>query len=104
MSEGVKDLNPLHEVPWSNIKGAYVKVHQEVSEDPLALSEVDTYLETREGEIVGREKGQSLYYDSERGENIPTHNAAIYLETPEDTILEVSTDKTANELLEFEPE
>lgn len=101
MTDGITDLNALHEVPYSNIKGAYVKVHQSISTDPMYPQK--ERIETREGVIVGREKGQSLYYDSDMGENIPTHNAAIYLETPEDTILEVRTDKTENELLEFQP-
>jgi hypothetical protein len=103
MSDGIKDLDALHEVPWSSIKGAYVKVKQETTEH-VTVQRQATKTEIREGKIVGREKGQSLYYDSEIGENIPTHNAAIFLDTPENTILEVSTDKTENELLEFLPE
>jgi len=104
MSDGIS-LSHLHEVPWSNIEGAYVKVRQETTEyDYLRDTEPQRTTEIREGVIVGRAQGRGLYYDSERNENIPTSiGPSIYLDTPEDTILEVRTDKTENELLEFEP-
>jgi len=101
MSENITDLSVFHEVPWENIDGAYVKVHQKIDSTPHMPRK--ERLETREGQIVGREIGQSLYYDSQRGESAPTYQAAIYLETPEDTILEIRTDKPGNELIEFKP-
>jgi len=96
-------LSHLHEVPYSNVEGAYVKVKQEVNTNPVVISEQpETHTETREGEIVGRAEGTGLYYSEKHGENIADSiGPCIYLSTPEDTILEVSTDKPENELLEF---
>lgn len=103
-----KELEDLHEAPWSRIEGAYVRVRQEVdNRDPLDPTQNDredlVTSEEREGELVGRGEGRGLYYDSEHGRNIPMSiGPAIYLDTPEDTILEVRTGKLDNELLAFE--
>jgi len=103
----IKNLEALHEVPYSNIKGAYVKVKQE--QQPTELLEVGNptarETKTREGTIVGRANGTGLYYDSQMKESVvDTIGPCIYIETPAETILEVNTEKTNNELLEFEPE
>jgi len=98
----VPELPELHEMPYSEINGAYVKVHQQVTSSPMMPQKERR--ETREGTIAGRQKGHGLYFDSELGQNVPTTECAIFIETPEDTILEVRTDKPENELLEFEPQ
>jgi hypothetical protein len=101
-------LQALHDAPWSRIEGASVRVRQKVDHrDPLDPEQDDrtdrVTTEKRDGELVGRAEGTGLYYDSERGENIPTSiGPAIYLDTPEDTILEVRTEKPENELLAFD--
>jgi hypothetical protein len=103
MTDGVS-LSHLHEVPYSNIKGAYVKVKQErIRGDPMDIS-TETKREklTREGTIVGRANGTGLYYDAQRGESVVDRiGPCIYIETPEETVLEVSTEKSGNELLEY---
>lgn len=102
-------LEAIHEVPWSNIEGAHIRVQQEIDDrDPLDFHEdrgADlVYTEERGGELVGRAEGQGLHYDSGRGEIMPTRiGPAIFLSTPQDTVLEVRTDKLDNKLLEFEP-
>jgi len=103
--DGLTNLSALHEVPYSNVEGAYVKVKQEQQPDDLLELGNPQARETeiREGTIVGRAEGTGLYYDSQRRENVvDTIGPCIYIETPEDTVLEVSTEKTQNELLEFE--
>jgi len=95
-------LADLHILSWDMIEGAYVKVKQEVTETSELSLQPKTETVVREGTIVGRANGTTLYYDSKTGENIPDNECGIYLETPEDTILEVRTDKLNNELLEFE--
>jgi len=102
-------LSDLHEASWSRIEGAYVRVRQEVDRrDPLRPGDDQqdrVTTEEREGELVGRAEGTGLYYDPDRGRNIPDSiGPAIYLDTPEDTILEVRTDKCENELLAFDCE
>jgi len=110
MSDDGVALSHLHEVPWSNVEGAFVRVKQEIdNNDPLAhiseWSEENVDTEERRGTITGRAQGTGLYYDADRGESIPTGlGPAIFIDTPQDTILEVRTDKPGNELLEFQPE
>jgi len=99
-------LEELHERPWSDIEGAHLRVAQEVDDNDFAVpaSEYDpekVRTEEREGELVGREAGKQLSYAD--GEIIPSWNTAIYLDTPEDTTLEVHTDRRENELLEYTP-
>jgi hypothetical protein len=107
MTEGITDLSVLHEVPYRHIEGAYVKVNQEIENDPLMMEHKTvnrTHTETREGTIVGRGNGQGLAYDTGEKRSKPISiGPSIYLDTPGDTILEVRTDKVENELLEFEP-
>ncbi|WP_135828545.1 hypothetical protein [Halorussus halobius] len=99
----------LHDEPWSVLKGAYVRVQQEVDDrDPLDPHHDDhqdrVTTEEREGRLVGRATGTGLYYDSQRGEPVPENiGPAVYLNTREDTILEVRTDNPENELLAFQP-
>lgn len=106
--ETPETLPDLHELAWSRVEGAYVRVQQEVDDrDPLVPEQDDRHdlvtTKEREGELVGRAEGRGLYYDSERGRNAPTSiGPVIYLDTPEDTILEVRTDKHENALLAFE--
>lgn len=101
-------LQDLHEAPWSRIEGAFVRVRQQVDRrDPLDPAQDDRHdlvtTEEREGQLVGRAEGTGLYYDADRGETVPTSiGPAIYLDTPEDTVLEVRTDKHETELLAYE--
>jgi len=99
-------LKELHERPYTEIEGAYVKVQQEVNTNSVALSaQPETHMEVREGEIVGRGNGQGTAYDSGEGCVMPISiGPSIYLNTPEDTILEVRTDKDGNKLTMFEPQ
>jgi len=103
-------LEDLHQLPWSLIQGAYVRVLQEVDDrDPLDPAQDDrkdlVHTEEREGELVGRANGWGLYYDSGRHETIrDSIGPAIYLDTPEETTLEVLTDRLENELLAFDPD
>lgn len=86
-----------------------MRVRQEKDEnDPMApaseWSGDNIRHEEREGELVGRAEGRGIWYDSARGENVPNHiGPTVFLETPEDTVLEVRTDKDGNKLLAFEP-
>jgi hypothetical protein len=107
MSNGITDLSVLHDKPYSDIKGDWIKVEQEVdNRDPLNPSQDDrtdlVSTETQEGWIAGRGNGTGVYYDSELGE-VMTHNIgpAIYLKTARDTVLEVRTDKENNKLLDY---
>lgn len=103
MTAGIP-LEDLHEVPYSNVEGAYVKVKQEVTTlvQPTTEPPYESKTEVREGEIVGRAEGTGLYYSDTLGEDVADPiGPCIYLRTPEDTILEVRTDKPENELLEF---
>jgi len=100
MSNGITDLSVLHEVPYSDIKGASVKVLLE-KDDPMML-EARTEREVRQGTIVGRGNGQGVAYDRQEKDCKPISiGPSIYLETPEDTILEVRTEKVANKLLNY---
>lgn len=104
MTDNLTNLEAFHEVPYNNIKNAYVEVKQEITDDPLAHKPT-THIETREGTIVGRGNGRGIRYDSS-GANAyieTTIGPSIYLETPEETILEVRTDKPGNELRDFRP-
>jgi len=105
MSDGVS-LSHLHDVPYSNIEGAYVKVKQEVTDHMAApVGEVERSTEEREGRIIGRGNGRGVVWDrGEKANKTVSIGPSIYLDTPEDTILEVRTDKLENELLAFEPE
>ena len=105
MTNGITDLSVLHEVPYSQIKGAWVKVKQEQQPDDLLSLGNPKARETkiREGIIVGRGNGRGTAYDTgEREVQEITIGPAIYLETPENTILEVRTDKDASELLDYQ--
>lgn len=98
-------LEAVHDMPWDDLEGAYIKVKQEAS-DPLPPHHNDTErsIEEREGTLVGRGEGQGVSYDTGEKATRPLRiGPAIYLDTPEDTILEVRTDKVETELLEFEP-
>ena len=108
MTDGVS-LSHLHETPWTDVKGAYIEVEIEIDSNPLTVPALEydpdnvTY-ERREGDLVGRANGTGLYYDSDRGENIPTPiGTKVYLDTPQDTVLEVATDKSGNTLVNFQP-
>lgn len=108
--EPPQTLADLHELPWSAIEGADVRVRLEVDDRPMHLSASEALerqdlvrTEDREGEIVGREMGKGLYYSSDHGLIPDSIGPAIYLDTPEETTLEVRTDKLGNELLAFEP-
>jgi hypothetical protein len=103
MTDGIQDLSVLHEVPYSNIDGAYVKVA--IEKTGPKLTDPERWTEEREGTIVGRGNGQGVYYDTDAQE-VLTHSIgpAIYLNTREETVLEVRTDKLGNELVEFRPE
>jgi len=106
MSATIENLSAFHEVPYSNIEGAYVEVKQEVTHAIHTTDSLGHKKETkiREGTIVGRAKGTGLSYDSEMGETLPTNDCAIFISTPEDTVLEVRTDKSENELRKFKAE
>ena len=110
MTNQPSTLAELHERPWSEIEGAHVRVEiEEDTRDPLDPTRDDVddpyaYV-VREGTIVGRGNGTGLTYDSASGELVPdTLGPVIVLDTPEDTFLEVVTDKTGNELLSFDQE
>lgn len=109
MSENITDLSVFHEVPYENIRGAYVKVSHSIDHaylpnaDPRKSGSSATE-EIREGTIVGRGEGRGTAFDTGEKEVRPISiGPSIYLDTPEDTILEIRTDKAGNELLEFIP-
>lgn len=84
-------LSEIHELPWSEIAGAHVVVRHDH--------------EHREGDLIGRAIGSGLYYDTQRGETVADQiGPAVFLHTADDTVLEVSTEKSGNELLSFEVE
>lgn len=97
-------LADLHELPWSAIEGAFVRVVVEVDNGFLDREGTDdTTTRLREGELVGRGEGTGLYYDPEVKDLIPNPiGPAIFLDTPEDTVLEVRTGKPGTELLAFD--
>lgn len=110
MSENITDLSVFHEVPYENIRGAYVKISHSIDHaylphaDPRKSGSSATE-EIREGTIVGRGEGRGIRYDSS-GENAYMETRigpSIYLDTPDDTILEIRTDKPGNELIDFTP-
>jgi hypothetical protein len=105
MTNGIADLSVLHDKPYSQIKGDWVKVRQETTDytEPLLERREATQTEVREGTIVGRGNGTGTYYDGVE-KAVMTHSIgpAIYLETPEETVLEVRTDKENNELLDYQ--
>ena len=106
MPDGITDLSVLHDVPWSQIEGAYVTVKQVTTDHALPEAErrKRTTTEVREGEIAGRGAGWGVTYDTgERETKQISIGPSIYLDTPEDTILEVRTYKDENELLDFTP-
>lgn len=102
-------MSHLHEVPWPAVEGAFVRVRVERT-DHAAIGSVanpDAHRQTeiREGTIVGRGAGRGVAYDSGESRTKPINiGPSIYLDTPQDTVLEVRTDKLENELLEFQPE
>jgi len=108
--DALQDLSAFHDVPWTMLEGMHatfriVSDHVGVpSGDPQG--EVHSQTEQiREGVIVGRGEGRGIRYDSS-GANAymeTTIGPSVYLETPEDTILEVRTDKPENELLDIYP-
>jgi hypothetical protein len=98
-------LSHLHDKPYSEINGDWVKVKRELTDYTAPLSERRGRGETevREGKIVGRGNGTGVYYDSDLGEVLPhSIGPAIYIETPEETVLEVRTDKENNGLLDYQ--
>ena len=105
---GEMTLAALHQMPWRTVEGAHVRVEiEEDTRDPLDPRQDDVddpyEYEQREGTIVGRGNGTGLTYDRERGELVATSiGPKIVLDTPEDTFLEVATDKPGNELLAFD--
>lgn len=102
-------LKDLHDLAWSAIEGAHVVVRMEVDDNDIALppsewSEGNVYPEIREGEVVGRGQGTGLSYDARDAQLRPSRiGPSVYLDTVEDTVLEVRTNKPENELLAFEP-
>jgi hypothetical protein len=95
-------LEQLHEVPYSEIEGAYAKV--KITDEPRPM-EPERIVEIREGKIIGRGNGWGTTYDTGEKEVMEVViGPSIYLDTPEETTLEVRTDKRGNELLEFNPE
>ena len=108
MTDGIKDLSMFHEVPYSNLRGAHVEIRIE-NTDHAAVGAVSnpgahTTTEVREGVIVGRGNGRGVSYDTGENQVMETSiGPSVYLETPQDTILEVRADKSGNELLEFTP-
>jgi len=108
--DALKDLSAFHDVPWTMLEGMHVKFR--ITTDHVALpssdprGEVQSQTEQiREGVIVGRGEGRGIRYDSS-GENAymeTTIGPSVYLETEQDTILEVRTDKSGNELLDIYP-
>lgn len=109
MNSDPETLTEVYQLPWVLVEGAHVRVQIEKDDNDIMApaSEYDPEKirhEEREGEVVGRAEGTGLYYDSGRGEPIPTSiGPAVFLDTPEDTVLEVRTDKIGNELLEYTP-
>lgn len=110
MTDQPSTLAELHERPWSDIEGVHVRVEiKEDTRDPLdpTQGDVDDPYEhvVREGTVVGRGNGRGLTYSSEAGELVPDMlGPKIVLDTPEDTFLEVVTDKVGNGLLSFDQE
>jgi len=106
----VQDLSAFHDVPWTMLEGMHAKFR--ITTDHVGLPSSDPRREVqsqteqiREGVIVGRGEGRGLRYDSS-GENAYMETRigpAVYLDTPEDTILEVRTGKSENELLDIYP-
>jgi len=100
-------LSHLHEVPYSNIEGAQVHVTIDKTTVEESTGGPVTHKETihRAGRIVGRGEGRGVAYDSGSKTTKPTSiGPSIYLDTPEDTILEVRTDKAGNKLTMFDPD
>ena len=102
----VQDLSAFHDVPWTMLEGMHATFRVEYTPHPAPLHEQpEVETEVREGVIVGRGEGRGVRYDSS-GENAYMETRigpAVYLETPEETILEVRTDKEGNELLDIMP-
>jgi len=108
--DALKDLSAFHDVPWTMLEGMRAKfkiVHHHAgipSGDPRGEVQSQTE-QIREGVIVGRGEGRGVRYDSS-GANAYMETRigpAVYLDTKEDTILEVRTDKDENELLDIYP-
>jgi len=100
-------LADLHELPWSTIEGAHVRVAQQVDKrDPLDPTQDDRQdlvtTEEREGTIAGRHRGWRLKYSRTAGDYAEPGDEHIVIHTAEDTYLEVRTAKPGNELLAFE--
>lgn len=104
-AEAGVDLAHLHEAPWSHIEGAYVRVRQEVTDDPLPPhgGAPERHTEVREGTIAGRHRGWKVKWLPDEGDVAEPVSPRIVIETPEETYLEVTTDGLENELLDFEP-
>lgn len=106
--DALKDLSAFHDVPWTMLEGMHVEFRIENTDYAAPLSErrdgIATTIEEREGVIVGRGEGRGVQYDTGERETVETTiGPAVYLETPQDTILEVRTDKDGNELLDIMP-
>jgi len=105
--DGITAISAFHDVPWTMLEGAYIKVRQDVTDHTLSLSERrerDDLTQVREGEIVGRGEGVGVYYSGDVGE-VMTHSIgpALYIRTKEGTVLEFRTGKELNEVLDFKP-
>jgi len=105
----VQDLSAFHDVPWTMLEGMRVKFR--ITTDHVALpssdprGEVQSQTEQiREGVIVGRGEGRGVTWD-DGIKDVREHQIgpAVYIDTPQDTILEVRTDKDGNELLDIYP-
>ena len=100
----ITSLSHLHEEAWSDVKGAEVKVKQVTHHVgvPTERHGIDTRTESiRTGTIVGRAEGTGLT-NTETGTMVAYgFGPCIYIETPEETVLELRTDKDENELLDY---
>lgn len=107
--DALKDLSAFHDVPWTMLEGMRAKFR--ITTDHVALPNADPRGEAqsqteqiREGVIVGRGEGHGVTWD-DGIKDVREHQIgpAVYIDTPQDTILEVRTDKDGNELLDIYP-
>lgn len=101
MDGEITTLDDVHRLPWAAIEGATLRVRQELQPHPAPIGDQPaTETVERQGDVVGRRAGSGLHYDSAREQTVVTHTGPrLYLETPQDTVVEICTDKPANELL-----
>lgn len=104
IKDGPTELADLHMAPWPDVDGAHVVVRQVTTTPTPVGKRLEEQTSERQGTLVGRAIGTGISYDADAKESYPTRmGPCIYLETPEDTILEVNTQKPENELLAYEP-